>query len=567
MITLFQRCSLMLLASALCALWVLPSHAAVVTLDLQAEQGGSSSDETSLPQHSIPWPDLELVTMRLSGTISGQLDVANNEPKYDIIYGTLAGRLVVLDGSNVEVLSLDLTQTGYFELDPNSSYSFMNLGDSRSIFRTYSRGVDDLTPFIGSGSLPYTISLSDLSFAVTGSGAPATTYFTQVNGHVEFEINYTTTYIPEPGNLVIMGIVFAICMSVRRFQREQRHANDPLMAAFMARVSAISSAAWRSDSAPSVGVRRERHHQRNHRRRRHSRYTRLFGLTVAVLPFSLSVARAGNSVELTRLSVQQDRVILQWDQNVDRFIIERFSLTPEPTLAVATSTGLAERSVSWVADSGTLGFYRLRPDLAAVFFADPLLDAVIRAGLGAQRAGPTNWIYDTEVNGLATLRLSRSGLQWLDGVGALAGLSLLDAGGNKIGGLAGVGACSGLLEVRLEGNTLTSLAGLEGLSNLQTLDVSRNQVNSLAPLSGLSGLRELYADGNKIADISPLAGLLTLQVLDLAGNQISDLTPLLNNAQQGGLGAGDVVYLAGNPLNQPGQVAALRGYGVTVYYP
>ena len=99
------------------------------------------------------------------------------------------------------------------------------------------------------------------------------------------------------------------------------------------------------------------------------------------------------------------------------------------------------------------------------------------------------------------------------------------------------------------------------------LDVSHNLLTDLTPLAGLTGLTALYADHNGIVSVAPLADLTGLTTLDLANNRITDLTPLLDNARAGGLGAGDVVYLSGNPIASESQVADLRGFGVTVYYP
>ncbi len=145
--------------------------------------------------------------------------------------------------------------------------------------------------------------------------------------------------------------------------------------------------------------------------------------------------------------------------------------------------------------------------------------------------------------------------------------SAYGSGGNAIQSLGDLGACVGLQTLRLDGNGLTNLSGLELLVQLRSLDISLNDLSTLQPLAPLAQLQFLYADGNQIADISSLAGLVQLQTVDLSGNLVRDISPLLDNASRGGLGDGDSVYLAGNPLDDPGQVAALRGYGVKVIYP
>lgn len=543
-------------------------EAAVVMVDLTAENGGSDGEGVALEQHVTASSPLEVVTMRLTGTISGQLDVANTDPKYDIIYGTLAGRMIVLDAENNTVLSLDLSQTGYFEMDPDSTYSFNGLGDSGSVYRQYILGVDDLTPFIGSGTIPYTITMSDLSFAVTGSGGPATTYFTQLNGHAEFEISYQTAYIPEPGNLTTMGIVFALCFGLRRWQREQRRQGMPSLIPMMPRTPAITLVGLSTlEPDPEPEPESRAIHHRRRKRRSHRPGMIFYGLAVlAQAGLALPETRA-EEVEITGLSAQQGSVHLLWDRDLDRYIVEQFSLQGDAPLAVGSSTGSFDRSILVPPGASREAFYRLHPGLAAIFFRDPVLDAVIRSHLTANRAGPTNWIYDSEVAGISALRLNYLNVSGLNGLGGLAALSSLDVGGNAIQSLGDLGACSGLQTLRLDGNGLNNLSGLERLVQLRSLDISLNDLSTLQPLAPLAQLQFLYADGNQIVDISSLAGLVQLQTVDLSGNLVRDISPLLDNASRGGLGDGDSVYLAGNPLDDPGQVVALRGYGVKVNYP
>ncbi len=84
-------------------------------------------------------------------------------------------------------------------------------------------------------------------------------------------------------------------------------------------------------------------------------------------------------------------------------------------------------------------------------------------------------------------------------------------------------------------------------------------------------MTEVYVASNLLAEISVLAGLTRLNRLDVGRNSISDLTPLIENAERGGLGPGDEVWLGGNPLSsysQVNQIPRLRDeFHVTVHWP
>ena len=98
--------------------------------------------------------------------------------------------------------------------------------------------------------------------------------------------------------------------------------------------------------------------------------------------------------------------------------------------------------------------------------------------------------------------------------------------------------------------------------------VLRAREEGIVSLDGLElaeDLRELDLAGNSIADVSPLAALTQLERLDLSHNAIRDLGPLLSNT---GLGAGDQLFLQGNPLSEESirdHVAELRSRGVRIY--
>lgn len=103
---------------------------------------------------------------------------------------------------------------------------------------------------------------------------------------------------------------------------------------------------------------------------------------------------------------------------------------------------------------------------------------------------------------------------------------------------------------------IQDLTGLEYAENLVSLDLDTNEIADLIPLTNLINLEVLNLDDNQVFDLTPLAGLLQLTTLSLFNNQIADLTPLITNAQNGGLGEGDVIIVDEATLNEIGLLQA-----------
>jgi Leucine-rich repeat (LRR) protein len=90
--------------------------------------------------------------------------------------------------------------------------------------------------------------------------------------------------------------------------------------------------------------------------------------------------------------------------------------------------------------------------------------------------------------------------------------------------------------------------------------LENNQISDISSLAKLTDIRVIYLDNNLINDISPLKMLRKIGDWDewmkevnglkihlgLSNNKISDISPLVHNS---GIGAGDVIDLTGNPLN------------------
>ena len=129
----------------------------------------------------------------------------------------------------------------------------------------------------------------------------------------------------------------------------------------------------------------------------------------------------------------------------------------------------------------------------------------------------------------------------------LRGLTRLNLSGNPISEITSLAGLHNLTHLELANADLSDIGPLAGLTALLELDLSGNAIVDVAPLSGLAGLTRLLLAENAIADVSSLAGLSRLAYLNLGDNEISDVAPLVSNM---GLGLGDTLYLAGNPLSQ-----------------
>jgi Leucine-rich repeat (LRR) protein len=172
-----------------------------------------------------------------------------------------------------------------------------------------------------------------------------------------------------------------------------------------------------------------------------------------------------------------------------------------------------------------------------VVFADPTLESVVREKIGKPSG--------------AVLRSDCLGIGDLDGSSA------------GIASLEGLSECRNLESLDLEDNKILDLAPLSALVKLRNLQLAENLVESLDPLSNLTLLDHLSLWSNRIQETGPMAGLLNLVSLDLRWNRIEEIGALVANQ---GLGAGDHIYLDGNPLSEAAiaSLATLTGRGATV---
>lgn len=275
----------------------------------------------------------------------------------------------------------------------------------------------------------------------------------------------------------------------------------------------------------------------------HEKYMKFIGtVIIASTVLAISVARA-DSTELptiTNISVMADRVILQWDPNLEDVIIQRFmSLTNSPEVCAFVNEGETTASISIPASDCGRAFFRLLVDKHLVHFADSNLEASIRIALKAQHTPNGN--NETNLSEIESLTPRKAEIYSLDGIQALNSLRILE----------------------LTYSHISDLSPLVTATNLVDLNLYANDVINLAPLTNLIGLRQLSLDYNMISDVSALSGLTNLQFLNISHNHVHDLSPLINNAASGGLGPGDRVWIRGNPVD-PQKIQELESYGVEV---
>jgi hypothetical protein len=192
-------------------------------------------------------------------------------------------------------------------------------------------------------------------------------------------------------------------------------------------------------------------------------------------------------------------------------------------------------------------------------------------------------ILDCSYNDLLTdLNCTNNYLACLNVAGCVA-LTNVNCSSNRLPNLD-FSSNAALRQLVVANNLLTNL-NLPGAS-LRYLDCSRNRL----PMLDLSACHPVIMNcaSNRLKDLvitgpvrsvdlswniltnADVSACVAITNLNPSHNLMSDLSLLVSNAARGGLGAGDVVYLQGNPLNsyaQTNQIPYLTNQGVTVYYP
>jgi Leucine-rich repeat (LRR) protein len=166
---------------------------------------------------------------------------------------------------------------------------------------------------------------------------------------------------------------------------------------------------------------------------------------------------------------------------------------------------------------------------------------------------------------LNQLSLYRNQIADVTPLTSLVNLTELSLESNEIVDASPLSALVNLTDLSLHDNGITDIAALSALVNLTDLTLHNNRITDISALAALPKLTGLRLDENQVKDISAVAHLTELRMVDLSANQITDISPLVENT---GLGEGDHVHLAGNPLGADAvdkDVQQLMSRGVTVW--
>ena len=169
---------------------------------------------------------------------------------------------------------------------------------------------------------------------------------------------------------------------------------------------------------------------------------------------------------------------------------------------------------------------------------------------------------------LEHLSFGRNSTSLTDGspLSGLTNLRELHIFGNGISDISVLSGLTNLEWLHAQDNGISDISVLSGLTNLKKLHIPDNDVSDISALSSLTNLEVLAFYVNNISDISALSGLTNLKTMFFEQNDISDLSPLVTNT---GIGAGDEIYLRGNPLSATArnvQIPALRNRGPTISF-
>ncbi|MBT3267060.1 hypothetical protein HN371_07915 [Candidatus Poribacteria bacterium] len=116
--------------------------------------------------------------------------------------------------------------------------------------------------------------------------------------------------------------------------------------------------------------------------------------------------------------------------------------------------------------------------------------------------------------------------------------------------------------LRIDSTPQRDLSFLSTLTGLRALGLAHCGIEKLPDLTSLRRLQSLYLDDNRITSIATLRRMELLEGVNLNYNMVTDISPLVDNP---GIGPGDVISLAENPLSRQtltAQVPALIQRGV-----
>lgn len=171
---------------------------------------------------------------------------------------------------------------------------------------------------------------------------------------------------------------------------------------------------------------------------------------------------------------------------------------------------------------------------------------------------------------LKLLQIRYASITSLAPFSALAELEEFNVEYCNINSVAALAAMTQLKRLSVYANAITDISPLSGLTGLWFLNIGSNPITTISGLAAMVNLRDLIMAGCSVTDITAAENMLSLTTVYATANQIADISALTRNAEAGGLGSGNTVYIQSNPLNATPDVDTyipyLQSRGVNVVY-
>ena len=216
-------------------------------------------------------------------------------------------------------------------------------------------------------------------------------------------------------------------------------------------------------------------------------------------------------------------------------------------LALLLALGLSACSVPTAQNTDSTALAATE-DSAIVTFADPVLEAMVRAAMGR----PNGDITAEEAAAVTAMNLDA---QWqhnileatpirdISGLEYFKNLKNLNLNAHAVADISPLAKLTSLSFLSLAGNPVADISPLSGMSRLRGLTLSGCAATDYSPLSSLVNLEYLALDDSTITDLSALSGLSRLTHLSLAHTQTGNVLPLASLTSLTGL------YLEGCPID------------------